>query len=93
MFALGCIQALQCNKDTCPTGITTHNKKLQQGLDPRDKSTRVANYNKALHHDLGMLAHSCGVSDPRQLKPHHVRVVTQNGLSVSLDKYYAHFDQ
>ncbi|MCH9674114.1 MAG: FMN-binding glutamate synthase family protein, partial [Gammaproteobacteria bacterium] len=24
MFALGCIQALQCNKNTCPTGITTH---------------------------------------------------------------------
>ncbi|MCE9788494.1 FMN-binding glutamate synthase family protein [Shewanella chilikensis] len=93
MFALGCIQALQCNKDTCPTGITTHNKKLQQGLDPRDKSTRVANYNKALHHDLGMLAHSCGVTDPRQLKPRHVRIVTQSGLSVSLDKYYAHFDQ
>ena len=25
MFALGCIQALQCHKNTCPTGITTHN--------------------------------------------------------------------
>ena len=31
MFALGCIQALQCHKNTCPTGITTHNKKLQRG--------------------------------------------------------------
>ena len=37
MFALGCIQALQCNKNTCPTGITTHNKKLQRGLVPTDK--------------------------------------------------------
>ncbi|MEQ8954043.1 MAG: FMN-binding glutamate synthase family protein, partial [Gammaproteobacteria bacterium] len=26
MFSLGCIQALKCNKNTCPTGITTHNK-------------------------------------------------------------------
>ena len=33
MFAIGCIQALQCNKNTCPTGITTHDKKLQRGLD------------------------------------------------------------
>ena len=33
MFALGCIQALQCNKNTCPTGITTHDPKLQRGLD------------------------------------------------------------
>ena len=38
MFALGCIQALQCNKNTCPTGITTHDKKLQRGLVPADKA-------------------------------------------------------
>ncbi len=31
MFSLGCIQALQCNKNSCPTGITTHNPKLQKG--------------------------------------------------------------
>ena len=44
MFALGCIQALQCSKNTCPTGITTHNKKLQRGLDPEDKAERVRRY-------------------------------------------------
>ena len=93
MFALGCIQALQCNKDTCPTGITTHNKKLQQGLDPRDKSTRVANYNHNLHHDLALIAHSCGAKEPRQLRPSHVRIVLESGLSVSLDKYYSHINQ
>lgn len=93
MFALGCIQALQCNKDTCPTGITTHNKKLQQGLDPRDKSTRIANYNHNLHHDLSLIAHSCGVTEPRQLKPSHVRIVLDSGLSISLDKYYSHINQ
>ncbi|QFI38965.1 FMN-binding glutamate synthase family protein [Moritella marina ATCC 15381] len=46
MFALGCIQALQCNKNTCPTGITTHNPKLQEGLNVQDKALRIANYNK-----------------------------------------------
>ena len=30
MFALGCIQALKCNTNDCPTGITTQNKKLMQ---------------------------------------------------------------
>ena len=34
MFALGCIQALQCNKNTCPTGVTTHDPDLQKGLNP-----------------------------------------------------------
>ena len=41
MFALGCIQALQCNANTCPTGITTHDEDLQKGLDVGDKSERV----------------------------------------------------
>ncbi len=44
MFALGCIQALQCNKNTCPTGVTTHDKKLQRGLVPEDKAERVKQY-------------------------------------------------
>ncbi|WP_144212852.1 FMN-binding glutamate synthase family protein [Shewanella donghaensis] len=91
MFALGCIQALQCNKDTCPTGITTHNKHLQQGLDPRNKSTRVASYNKSLHYDLKIIAHSCGVSEPRLLSRHHARIVTESGISVSLDKFYRQY--
>ncbi|KFZ39211.1 glutamate synthase [Shewanella mangrovi] len=93
MFALGCIQALQCNKDTCPTGITTHNKKLQQGLDPRDKSVRVANYNRILHHDLGMLAHTCGINDPRELSPRHIRIVTETGFSQALDDSYRHLER
>ncbi|MDO6619740.1 FMN-binding glutamate synthase family protein [Shewanella sp. 6_MG-2023] len=91
MFALGCIQALQCNKDTCPTGITTHNKKLQQGLDPRNKSARVASYNRSLHYDLKVIAHSCGVSEPRQLTRHHTRIVTDSGVSISLDKFYRQY--
>ena len=44
MFALGCIQAMKCNKNTCPTGITTHNRRLQHGLDPADKAVRVKNF-------------------------------------------------
>jgi len=69
MFALGCIQALQCNKNTCPTGITTHNKRLQRGLNPKDKAVRVANYAKNITYEVGIIAHSCGVREPRQLKP------------------------
>ena len=88
MFALGCIQALQCNKDTCPTGITTHNKRLQRGLNPHLKSIRVANYVKNIVHEVGMIAHSCGVNHPRELDRRHARVVQANGLSVSLNVLY-----
>jgi glutamate synthase domain-containing protein 2 len=44
MLALGCIQALQCNKNTCPVGITTQNPGLQKGLDIEEKAERVKNY-------------------------------------------------
>ena len=43
MFAIGCIQAMKCNRNTCPTGITTHDKRFQRGLDPENKSVRVKN--------------------------------------------------
>ena len=88
MFALGCIQALQCNKNTCPTGITTHNKRLQRGLDVRDKAQRVCEYAKTMHKEIGIIAHSCGVDDPRDLRRHHCRVVTESGKSQPLDKVF-----
>lgn len=46
MLSLGCIQALKCNTNKCPTGIATQNKELQYGLDPRDKTNRVYNFHK-----------------------------------------------
>ncbi|PVZ67737.1 FMN-binding glutamate synthase family protein [Pelagibaculum spongiae] len=88
MFALGCIQALQCNKNTCPTGITTHNKNLQKGLDPTNKAIRVAAYQKTMTKEVGILAHSCGVPEPRQLKRFHARVVMEKGLSTPLDELH-----
>lgn len=89
MFALGCIQAMQCNKNTCPTGITTSNLDLQRGLDPTDKGVRVANYQKYLEYGVGLIAHSCGAHDPRQLQRHHARMVTEHGQSVPLSELYA----
>lgn len=88
MFALGCIQALQCNKNTCPTGITTHNERLQRGLDPADKAERVRRYAETMHHELGVIAHSCGVPEPRRLKRLHCRVVQSNGRSTPLNELY-----
>jgi glutamate synthase domain-containing protein 2 len=85
MFALGCIQAMRCNRNTCPTGVTTHDKHLQRGLDPADKAVRVANYAKNMVREVAMIAHSCGVSQPRKLRRRHARVVSADGLSVPLD--------
>ncbi len=88
MFALGCIQALKCNKNTCPTGITTHDKRLQRGLNPEDKSVRVSNYCKSMRHDVEMMAHSCGVDHPRDLTRDHVLIVQPNGQSIPFSEMW-----
>lgn len=88
MFALGCIQAMQCNRDTCPTGITTHNPRLQKGLNPMHKAVRVMHYQQNMEKEVGMIAHSCGVHEPRQLRRFHARVVQANGLTLGLDELY-----
>lgn len=88
MFALGCIQALHCNKNTCPTGITTHNKRLQKGLVTSDKTTRVANYINNMQNEVSQIAHSCGVKEPRLLNRTHCRIVQDNGVSISLAHLY-----
>ena len=88
MFALGCIQALQCNKNTCPTGITTHNKKLQKGLDPANKAVRVANYIKNIVYEVGVISHSCGAREPRELTRENARIVMEAGRSVPLNELY-----
>ncbi|MGD1924794.1 MAG: FMN-binding glutamate synthase family protein [Paracoccaceae bacterium] len=85
MFSLGCIQALKCNKNTCPTGITTHDPRFQKGLVPREKYKNVAAYAKSIIKEVETIAHSCGVTEPRQLRRHHVRLVQPDGKSIRMD--------
>ena len=88
MFSLGCIQALRCHTNTCPTGITTHNPRLQRGLVVEEKFQRVANYAEGMNHDIEMIAHSCGVAHPRLLRREHCRVVQANGQTAALNMLY-----
>ncbi len=88
MFSLGCIQSMQCHLDTCPTGVTTHQKRLQRGLVVTDKAERAANYARRINSDVNMIAHSCGLRDAREFKREHARVVLAAGRSVRLDRQY-----
>lgn len=88
MFALGCIQALKCNKNTCPTGITTHQRHLQRGLDPEDKAVRVMNYVSRIHYGAGLIAHACGVPHVRALQRKHVRLIQADGKSKPMSEIY-----
>ena len=89
MFSIGCIQALRCHTNNCPTGVTTHKKSLQGGLDPKEKGSRVANYVDKMRKDVAMIAHSCGAPHARALKRFHVRIQQDDGTSVPLDQLMA----
>lgn len=72
LLALGCIQALRCHTNNCPTGITTHKKSLMRGLDIEEKSERVKNY--AIHllkYNYELLG-ALGLKNFSELRPHHV---------------------
>ncbi|MEE9272905.1 MAG: FMN-binding glutamate synthase family protein [Robiginitomaculum sp.] len=87
MFALGCIQAMKCNKNTCPTGITTHDKRYQRGLDMHNKAKRVQKFVKTMRYEVGMIAHSCGVDHPNQLRREHALIVQADGRSKPLSEF------
>jgi glutamate synthase domain-containing protein 2 len=88
MFALGCVQALRCHLNTCPTGITSTNPRYFKGLDPTNKAVRVYHYATNMAYEIGVISHSCGVKEPRQLNRSHARIMTSNGLSASMETLY-----
>ena len=88
MFALGCIQALQCDTNHCPTGVATNNKWLVRGLVPSAKDARVANYMEAIHHDVMMVARALGVTHPREIQRHHMSMIVEPGRRVALTEIY-----
>ncbi|EPX83350.1 FMN-binding glutamate synthase family protein [Salipiger mucosus] len=92
MFSLGCIQALKCNRNTCPTGVTTHDPRLQKGLVVEDKYMKVANYAREIIKEVETIAHSVGVSEPRLMRRRHVRIVQEDGTSIPFNKVRPSFN-
>lgn len=88
MFALGCVQAMRCHNNTCPTGIATQNPRLQRGLVVEDKAVRVASYARTLAKEVEMIAHSCGLRHARELRREHVRIVQGPGRSAPLSELW-----
>ena len=67
MLALGCIQALECNQNTCPVGVATQDKRLIRGLDITDKSVRVYNFHRETVKSVVELTAAAGLDAPQHL--------------------------
>lgn len=72
MFALGCVQSLKCNLDTCPTGITTMNPTRMASLVVEDKKTKVANYHRNTIEGLRELLASIGLKDTKGIDKKYI---------------------
>ena len=72
MLALGCIQSLECNKNKCPTGITTQNPRFTAGLVVADKNQRVANYHHETIQSVRELLAASGLQRTTLLNRSHI---------------------
>lgn len=67
MLSLGCIQARECNSNTCPVGVATQNKTLIKGLNPEEKKVRVYNYHHKVMHEIKELIAAMGYTSVKQV--------------------------
>ena len=88
MFALGCIQALNCHTGQCPSGVATQDRVRGSKLDVTDKSVRVANFHRNTVGALANLLGAAGLRHPSELGPEHiVRRVSKTTVHSYMDLY------
>lgn len=93
MMAVGCIQALECNKNTCPTGVATQNEELVKGLAVDEKKHRVANYHRETVESFVELMAASGMDDPKQINRAHVYRRIMMNKSQRYDKIYPYIPE
>lgn len=71
MLAIGCIQALRCNANICPTGVATQNPQLVKGLHVEDKAKRTASYHDGTLQSVADMIGSMGLKNTEELRPWH----------------------
>lgn len=72
MMALGCIQALRCNSNQCPTGVATQDPNLVRGLVVADKRARVRNFHEETVESAAELLSAMGLTSTAGLRPWHI---------------------
>ncbi|MFG6666093.1 FMN-binding glutamate synthase family protein [Halomonas sp. HNIBRBA4712] len=88
MFSLGCIQALNCHSDKCPSGVATQDPKRSRYLDVADKTERVYHFHRNTLKALGEMLAAAGLTHPLELGPEHIiRRVSENEVQ-SLDQIF-----
>ena len=93
MMAVGCIQALECNNNHCPTGVATQDPELVAGLNVEDKKDRVANYHTETIHSFVELMAAAGIDEHEKIKRSHInRRISMNTIK-RYDEIYPYVEK
>ena len=83
MFALGCIQSLQCHTNRCPTGVATQDPSRQRALDPLSKAERVQLFHANTLKAVKEMVQAAGLEHPNDITGAHiVRRVSVNKVQL-----------
>lgn len=93
MLAVGCIQALQCNNNTCPVGVATQNKSLMKGLDVDNKASRVANFHQATLQSFSELIAAAGIKSSDDLNRKHINSRVSMNAVLRYDEIYPYVEK
>ena len=73
LLSLGCIQALRCNTNDCPTGVATQDPELVTGLVVSNKRLRVKNFHNQTLKGVAEILGAMGVRNHQALNPHFLK--------------------
>lgn len=93
MMSIGCIQALECNLNTCPTGVATQDPSLVKGLMVSDKKVRVHQYHKATIKSFVELLAAAGLNQADQLNRRHVSRRVSMANVLQYDQIYPYITE
>ena len=88
MFAVGCIQALRCDRNTCPTGVATQDPRRSRALKVEDKHERSRNLHHAMMESFVDLLGAMGLDDAEQLKPNLISHRVNDGPAQPYSQIY-----
>lgn len=90
LFALGCIQSVRCNTNTCPTGIATQDRERAKAVDVNLRQKRVSQFHEATVESFLDLVGAMGFESADDLAPDdvHQRVADETERAYSAIQEY-----
>ncbi|MFA8300422.1 MAG: FMN-binding glutamate synthase family protein [Hyphomicrobiales bacterium] len=88
MMSLGCIQALKCDNNTCPTGVATQDPRLVKALNIKDKKQKAASFHYETVESALELIAAMGLDHPSELRRNHIQKRVKPGQAKSLEEIF-----